>query len=271
MTVSNEDFMEALKNIQPSAIREIFVEIPKVTWNEIGGLVEVKKTLEKVVIDSIKNNKNDVRMPKGIMLYGPPGTGKTMLAKALANISGMNFISVKGSEIISKYLGESEQLIRDFFQKAKQVSPSILFFDEIDSICSSNFEKDSTFTTNRRILSQFLLEIDGFTDLGNVIVLAATNKINSIDKSLLRSGRFDLLLETKNPEIHELKEILEIKKDLKHIEFNFDASLDDLIKDFNGADIDTMLNLAAQFSEGETLDYSYIERSINEIKKRKTI
>jgi len=271
ITVSNEDFMEALKNIQPSAIREIFVEIPKVTWNEIGGLVEVKKTLEKVVIDSIKNNKNDVRMPKGIMLYGPPGTGKTMLAKALANISGMNFISVKGSEIISKYLGESEQLIRDFFQKAKQVSPSILFFDEIDSICSSNFEKDSTFTTNRRILSQFLLEIDGFTDLGNVIVLAATNKINSIDKSLLRSGRFDLLLETKNPEIHELKEILEIKKDLKHIEFNFDASLDDLIKDFNGADIDTMLNLAAQFSEGETLDYSYIERSINEIKKRKTI
>lgn len=271
VTVSNEDFMEALKNIQPSAIREIFVEIPKVTWNEIGGLVEVKKTLEKVVIDSIKNNKNDVRMPKGIMLYGPPGTGKTMLAKALANISGMNFISVKGSEIISKYLGESEQLIRDFFQKAKQVSPSILFFDEIDSICSSNFEKDSTFTTNHRILSQFLLEIDGFTDLGNVIVLAATNKINSIDKSLLRSGRFDLLLETKNPEIHELKEILEIKKDLKHIEFNFDTSLDDLIKDFNGADIDTMLNLAAQFSEGETLDYSYIERSINEIKKRKTI
>ncbi|MBT89072.1 MAG: AAA family ATPase [Spirochaetales bacterium] len=271
ITVSYGDFMEALKNIKPSAIREIFVETPKVTWQEIGGLTKVKKTLENVVVNPIKDTKKSVKMPKGIMLYGPPGTGKTMLAKALANIGGLSFISVKGPELISKYLGESEQLVRDFFYKARQVSPSILFFDEIDSICSISFEKDSTIATSHRVLSQFLLEIDGFKDLSNVIVLAATNKIHSIDKSLLRSGRFDLLLETTNPDTQELKEILEIKKESKNIKFNFDSSLDDLIKDFNGADIDTMLNLAVQFSEDVTLDYNHVERAIDEIRKRKEI
>ena len=157
-------------------------------WEEIGGLKETKEILEKVIIDPLKVS-SDSTLPKGIMLYGPPGSGKTMIAKALANNSGMNFISIKGPELLSKYLGESEQLIKNFFNKARQVSPSILFFDEIDSICSSSLEKSSDSVTSR-ILSQILLELDGFSELNNVVILAATNKIEKIDKYLLRMNDF---------------------------------------------------------------------------------
>ena len=214
--ISNENFIEAAQNIEPSAIREIFVETPKVEWSDIGGLSDVKEILEKVVIEPIKKNKFRERMPKGVMLYGPPGSGKTMLAKALANTSGMNFISIKGPELISKYLGESEELLKDFFNKARQVSPSILFFDEIDSICSSS-SQDSSFSSNHRIMSQLLLEMDGFKDLSNVVVLAATNKIENVDSALLRSGRFDLLLETTNPGKDDLRKIFNIKLKSKKI------------------------------------------------------
>ena len=214
--INQDNFLSALSTIQPSAIREIFVETPKVKWEEIGGLKEIKGTLEEVIIDPLKVSSDSV-LPKGIMLYGPPGSGKTMIAKALANNSGMNFISIKGPELLSKYLGESEQLIKNFFNKARQVSPSILFFDEIDSICSSSLEKSSDSVTSR-ILSQILLELDGFSELNNVVILAATNKIEKIDKSLLRSGRFDLLLETPLPDKNEVSEILQIKiKDLSLI------------------------------------------------------
>jgi len=207
-----------LSSIQPSAIREIFVETPKIKWSEIGGLSETKDILEKVIIDPINNSEDSV-LPKGIMLYGPPGSGKTMIAKALANTSGMNFISIKGPELLSKYLGESEQLIKNYFNKARQVSPSILFFDEIDSICSINND-GSTDSVTSRMLSQLLLELDGFSELSNVVILAATNKINKIDKSLLRSGRFDLLLETPLPSEDEILEILKIKINDKEIVFN---------------------------------------------------
>ena len=155
--INQDNFLSALSTIQPSAIREIFVETPKVKWEEIGGLKETKKILEKVIIDPLKVSSDSV-LPKGIMLYGPPGSGKTMIAKALANNSGMNFISIKGPELLSKYLGESEQLIKNFFNKARQVSPSILFFDEIDSICSSSLEKSSDSVTSR-ILSLSLIHI----------------------------------------------------------------------------------------------------------------
>ena len=213
--INQDNFLSALSTIQPSAIREIFVETPKVKWEEIGGLKETKEILEKVIIDPLKVS-SDSALPKGIMLYGPPGSGKTMIAKALANNSGMNFISIKGPELLSKYLGESEQLIKNFFNKARQVSPSILFFDEIDSICSSSMEKSSDSVTSR-ILSQILLELDGFSELNNVVILAATNKIEKIDKSLLRSGRFDLLLETPLPNKNEVSEILQIKMKDKEV------------------------------------------------------
>ena len=237
--INQDNFLSALSTIQPSAIREIFVETPKVKWEEIGGLKETKKILEKVIIDPLKVSSDSV-LPKGIMLYGPPGSGKTMIAKALANNSGMNFISIKGPELLSKYLGESEQLIKNFFNKARQVSPSILFFDEIDSICSSSLEKSSDSVTSR-ILSQILLELDGFSELNNVVILAATNKIEKIDKSLLRSGRFDLLLETPLPDINEVSEILQIKIKDKEIIYNCDKNCLNKLKDFNGADIDLSL------------------------------
>ena len=268
--ISNENFIEAAQNIEPSAIREIFVETPKVEWSDIGGLSDVKEILEKVVIEPIKKNKFRERMPKGIMLYGPPGSGKTMLAKALANISGMNFISIKGPELISKYLGESEELLKGFFNKARQVSPSILFFDEIDSICSSS-SQDSSFSSNHRIMSQLLLEMDGFKDLSNVVVLAATNKIENVESALLRSGRFDLLLETTNPGKDDLRKIFNIKLKSKKIKLLTEFDYNELIDNFNGADIDTMFNLAVQFTNKLELDYSNLEKAANEIRKRKRI
>ena len=267
--ICQDDFLSALSNVQPSAIREIFVETPKVKWDEIGGLKETKIILEKVIIDPIKESEDSI-LPKGVMLYGPPGSGKTMIAKALANNSGMNFISIKGPELLSKYLGESEQLIKNFFNKARQVSPSILFFDEIDSICSTGSDVSSDSVT-ARILSQILLELDGFSELSNVIVLAATNKIEQIDKSLLRSGRFDLLLETSLPNKDEICEILEIKIKDKQIIFDQCKSLLPRLKNFNGADVDTMLNLAVQFSDGKKLLPEGVEKAVNEISKRKKI
>ena len=266
--INQDNFLSALSTIQPSAIREIFVETPKVKWEEIGGLKETKEILEKVIIDPLKVSSDSV-LPKGIMLYGPPGSGKTMIAKALANNSGMNFISIKGPELLSKYLGESEQLIKNFFNKARQVSPSILFFDEIDSICSSSLEKSSDSVTSR-ILSQILLELDGFSELNNVVILAATNKIEKIDKSLLRSGRFDLLLETPLPDKNEVSEILQIKIKDKEIIYNCDKNCLNKLKDFNGADIDTMLNLAVQFSNSKELSNYGVNKAIDEIYKRKS-
>ena len=266
--INQDNFLSALSTIQPSAIREIFVETPKVKWEEIGGLKETKEILEKVIIDPLKVS-SDSALPKGIMLYGPPGSGKTMIAKALANNSGMNFISIKGPELLSKYLGESEQLIKNFFNKARQVSPSILFFDEIDSICSSSLEKSSDSVTSR-ILSQILLELDGFSELNNVVILAATNKIEKIDKSLLRSGRFDLLLETPLPNKNEVSEILQIKMKDKEIIYKCDKSCLNKLKDFNGADIDTMLNLAVQFSDSKKLSNDGVNKAIDEIYKRKS-
>lgn len=266
--INQDNFLSALSTIQPSAIREIFVETPKVKWEEIGGLKETKEILEKVIIDPLKVS-SDSALPKGIMLYGPPGSGKTMIAKALANNSGMNFISIKGPELLSKYLGESEQLIKNFFNKARQVSPSILFFDEIDSICSSSMEKSSDSVTSR-ILSQILLELDGFSELNNVVILAATNKIEKIDKSLLRSGRFDLLLETPLPNKNEVSEILQIKMKDKEIIYKCDKNCLNKLKDFNGADIDTMLNLAVQFSDSKKLSNDGVNKAIDEIYKRKS-
>jgi len=270
ITISNTNFIEAVNGIEPSAIREIFVETPKVKWNEIGGLDEIKEMLTKVVINPIRNNENREKMPKGIMLYGPPGSGKTMLAKALANISGMNFISIKGPELVSKYMGESEEKLKDFFNKARQVSPSILFIDEIDSICP--FSNDSQKSNTHRIVSQLLLEMDGFKDLTNVIVLAATNKIEYIDRSLLRSGRFDLLLETKNPGTDDILAIFDIKKESKALNVEItEKQLKTLLKGFNGADIDTLFNLSSQFSETSKVDYRSLQKAAHEIQKRKEI
>ncbi|MEW6228422.1 MAG: AAA family ATPase, partial [Bacillota bacterium] len=202
LEVTMEDFQDALKEVEPSAIREVFVEVPDVTWDEIGGLEEVKQTLREVVewpFDHPELFKQArITPPKGILLYGPPGTGKTLVAKALAHESGVNFISIKGPELMSRYVGESERGVREIFKKAKQASPCILFFDEFDSIAPRRGGNASSDVTDK-VISQLLTEMDGIEQLRGVTVLAATNRRDLIDPAVLRPGRFDALLELPFP------------------------------------------------------------------------
>ncbi len=204
LQVTMDNFLEAMKEVEPSAIREFFVEVPDVKWEDVGGLEEIKRELMEAIEWPLKYpqlfKKAYTQPPKGILLYGAPGTGKTLLAKAVANESGVNFISVKGPSLISKYVGESERGIREVFKKAKQASPTILFFDEIDSLVPRRGSSSTDAHVTERVISQFLTEMDGIEELKGVVVLAATNRIDLIDPALLRSGRFDLLLELPLPD-----------------------------------------------------------------------
>jgi transitional endoplasmic reticulum ATPase len=204
LQVNMDHFLEAMKEVEPSAIREFFIEVPDVKWEDIGGLVHVKEELKETIEWPLKYSnvfkKTNANSPKGILLYGPPGTGKTLLAKAIANESGLNFISVKGPSLISKYVGESERGIREVFKKAKQSSPTILFFDEIDSLVPKRGESSTDAHVTERVISQFLAEMDGIEELKGVIVLAATNRLDIVDPAILRSGRFDLLFEFTLPD-----------------------------------------------------------------------
>ncbi|MCK4757558.1 MAG: CDC48 family AAA ATPase, partial [Thermoplasmata archaeon] len=197
MVVTREDFMNALKEVEPSAMREVMVEIPQVSWDDIGGLDDVKTILKEAVELPLKDpdsfKRMGIRPPRGILLYGPPGTGKTLLAKAVAYESEANFISIKGPEIMSKWVGESEKAIRQIFKKAKQVSPSIVFLDEIDSIAPARgMSRDSGVT--ERIVNQLLTSIDGMESMEGIVVIGATNRPDIMDHGLLRPGRFDRLV-----------------------------------------------------------------------------
>lgn len=247
--VGMSDFMEALKEVEPSAIREIFVEISEVTWDDIGGLKDIKDKLVEAVIWPLQHKDlfeiTDTKAPKGILLCGPPGTGKTLLAKALANQSGANFISVKGAELLSKYVGESEQAVRDVFKKAKQVAPCIVFFDEIDALAPPRRESDGT-RVSERVVSQLLTEMDGVEDLREVLVLAATNRIDIVDTALLRAGRFDLIFNIPYPDEEELLEILKIHTRGKPMAK--DAKLPEIAhksRGLSGADIELLCQRAS--------------------------
>jgi len=247
--VGMSDFMDALKEVEPSAIREIFVEISEVTWDDIGGLKDIKEKLVEAVIWPLQHKDlfeiTDTKAPKGILLCGPPGTGKTLLAKALANQSGANFISVKGAELLSKYVGESEQAVREVFKKAKQVAPCIVFFDEIDALAPPRRESDGT-RVSERVVSQLLTEMDGVEDLREVLVLAATNRIDIVDPALLRAGRFDLIFNIPYPDEDELLEILKIHTRGKPIAR--DAKLTDIARKsrgLSGADIELLCQRAS--------------------------
>ena len=204
LQVTMDNFLEAMTEVEPSAIREFFVEVPDVKWEDIGGLDDMKEQLKEAIEWPLKYpdvfKKANTNPPKGILLYGAPGTGKTLLAKAVANESGVNFISVKGPSLISKYVGESERGIREVFKKAKQASPTILFFDEIDSLVPKRSESSTDAHVTERVISQFLTEMDGIEELKGVVVLAATNRLDLIDPALLRSGRFDILFELPTPD-----------------------------------------------------------------------
>jgi len=233
LEITMENFMSAMKEVEPSAIREVFVEVPDVKWEDVGGLDEIKEALKETVEWPLKYadlfKKLDTKPPKGIILHGKPGTGKTYLAKALASESGVNFISVKGPQILSRYIGESEKGVRELFRLAKQASPCILFLDEIDSLTPRRTADSSGSGVIERVIGQFLTEMDGIEDLNGVIVLAATNRIDLIDPALLRSGRFDLIFELPLPDektrekifhIHTRNKPLGKKVNLKKLSIN---------------------------------------------------
>ncbi len=213
LEITAEDFAEALKVVRPSAMREFLIEVPNVPWGSIGGLEKIKEQLKEMVEWPLKNPERFKRLgieaPKGILLYGPPGTGKTLLAKAVATETACNFLYIKGPEIINKYVGESEKMIRKLFEKARQNSPSILFFDEFDAIAGTRLGREKGKSTDT-IVNQILTEMDGLEDLINVKVIAATNRPGFIDPALLRPGRFDKLVLIDIPDEKARESILEI-------------------------------------------------------------
>ncbi|MEM3382673.1 MAG: CDC48 family AAA ATPase [Nitrososphaerales archaeon] len=253
ITVTMNDFMEALKDVEPSAMREVLVEVPTVKWEDIGGLEDVKLELQEAVEWPLKYpeifENMDAKPPKGILLYGPPGTGKTLLAKAVANESEANFISVKGPELLSKWVGESEKAVREIFRKAKQTAPSIIFFDEIDSIVPTRGGGYGDSHVTERVISQFLTEMDGLEELRGVVIIAATNRPDIIDPALLRPGRFDKLLYVPLPDFEARKEILKIHLNKKPLAEDID--IDELAKrteDYTGADLAAICNTAVMLA-----------------------
>ncbi len=248
LIIKHEDFTEALKVVRPSAMREVLVEIPNVDWNSVGGLDKVKSELQEAVEWPIKHPESFKRMgirpSRGILLYGPPGTGKTLLAKAVANESNANFISVKGPELISKWVGESEKHVREIFKKAKQVAPAIIFFDEFDSISKSRgsgFGNDSS----EKVVNQLLTELDGVEELENVIVIAATNRRDLIDPALLRPGRIDAQVELPMPDEETRKEIFKVH--MKDMPVEKGISVEEMAKrsdGYTGADIEAVVRFA---------------------------
>jgi transitional endoplasmic reticulum ATPase len=259
LEVTMDNFIEAMKEVEPSAIREVFVEVPDVKWDDVGGLDEIKEALKETVEWPLKYDelfkKADTKPPKGIILHGKPGTGKTYMAKALASESGVNFISVKGPQILSKYIGESEKGVRELFRLAKQASPCILFLDEIDSLTPRRSEDGSSSGVLDRVIGQFLTEMDGIEDLKGVIVLAATNRIDLIDPALLRSGRFDLLFEVPLPDVKTREKIFAIhtrKKPLgKKVNLN---KLALKTEGLTGSDIEFICRKAAMLAIRQLID-----------------
>jgi len=213
LKVTNKDFENALKMVEPSAMREVLIEIPNVKWEDVGGLDKVKQTLIETVEWPLKNPKAfesiGIKPPSGVLMYGPPGTGKTMLAKAVANEAGANFISVAGPELLSKWVGESEKHVREIFRRAKQVAPAIIFFDEIDALAPRRSTSSGTHVTEN-VVSQILTAMSGLEEMHNVVVIAATNRPDMLDSALLRPGRFDRQLLVPAPDEKTRLDILKI-------------------------------------------------------------
>src|ERR671914_205390 len=252
--VKMDDFMDVIKEMEPSALREVFVEVPDIKWENIGGLDHVKQELREAVEWPLKYqgifSYADATPPKGILLYGPPGTGKTLLAKAAANESEANFISIKGPELLSKWVGESEKGVREVFRKARQAAPCIIFFDEIDAIAprrGGSFGGDSHVT--ERLISQLLTELDGLEILTNVVVIAATNRPDIIDPALLRPGRFDRLLYVPPPDRDSRLQIIKIHTKKKPLADDVDTNqLAGSTEGYTGADIASLSSAAVMLA-----------------------
>jgi len=261
MIVTQEDFINALKEIQPSAIREVLIEIPSVHWEEIGGLEEVKQQLREAVEWPLKQPEAFTRMgvapPKGVLIYGPPGCGKTLLAKAVATESEANFISVKGPEILSKWVGESEKAVREVFRKGRLASPSIIFFDEFDAIAPRRGSGVGDSQVTERVISSLLTEIDGLESLHDVVVMAATNRPDMLDPALLRPGRFDRLVLVPAPDDAARLKIFELYTRGKNMPLAEDVDLERLTrmaKGYVGADVEALCREAAMLALREDIN-----------------
>ena len=248
--ITSDDFRDALKEVSPSALREVQVQVPNVSWDDVGGLENLKEELKEAVEWPIKYKDAydyvNVESPKGILLDGPPGTGKTLIAKALAKMTDSNFISIKGPELLSKWVGESEKGIREIFRKARQASPCIIFLDEVDALVPRRGSGGSNSHVTENVVSQILTEIDGLEELNNVLIIAATNRLDIIDEAFLRPGRFDRIIKVPNPDEKGRQHIFEIHT--KNKPLASDVKISEIVKltdNFSGAEIAAVANRAA--------------------------
>jgi transitional endoplasmic reticulum ATPase len=275
MVVQMGDFKDARKEVEPSALREVLLQVPQTTWDQVGGLEELKQELREAVEWPLNRpeafERMGIRPSRGILLYGPPGTGKTLLAKAVANESDANFISVKGPEVLSKWVGESEKAVREIFKKARQAAPSIVFLDEIDAIAPARGGASSEGHVTERLVNQLLTSIDGLEDMEGVVVIGATNRPDIVDPALLRAGRFDRLLQAPAPDDEARRKILEIHAGEMPLK---DVDLDDLAKrteGYVGADIESLCRQAGILSlrddiESDAVTMKHFERALEGVR-----
>lgn len=280
IVVTGDDFKNAQKEIQPSALREVLVQIPDIKWDDVGGLEDVKQELKEAVEWPLKHpdtfQRLGIRPPKGTLLYGIPGTGKTLLAKAVASESEANFISVKGPELLSKWVGESEKGVREVFRKAKQASPTVIFFDEIDAIASSRSGNDTDSGVTKRVVNQLLTEMDGLEELEDVAIIAATNRPDMLDAGLMRPGRFDRHIQVGEPD--EEARVAIFKVHTKDMPLADDVNLKKLAKNtegYVGADIEAVCREAAMLTlrndlEASEIPYKYFKEAIDKVKPGNT-
>lgn len=274
MVVKMDDFLSAYREITPTAMREVYVEVPQVHWNEVGGLKDVKEDLMESVEWPLKKpevfKKMGIKPPRGILLYGPPGCGKTLLARAVATESEANFISIKGPEIFSKWVGESEKAIREIFRKGRTAAPAIIFFDELDAIVPRRGLGFSDSGASERVISQLLTEIDGIENLQNVLVIAATNRPDMLDPAVLRPGRFDRLIYVPSPDLDSLKEIFKIHT--HSMPLSRDVEVDELARKaqgYSGADVEAICREAAMGALREDIDATEVSlRDFNNAMER---
>jgi len=266
--VTEEDFEDAMRKVEPSAMREVLVEIPKIKWEDIGGLKNVKDELVESVEWPLKHNKlfkeAGIEAPRGILLYGPPGTGKTLLAKAVANESAANFIAVKGPELLNKYVGESERGVRKIFRRARQVAPSIIFFDEIESLTGMRGMGEDSSGVKESVVAQLLSEIDGVSELKDVVLVGATNRPDLIDQALLRPGRFEKLLYVPLPDKDARREIFKVHA--RGVNLDKDVKFEKLVErtdGYSGADIEALVRKAGMQAIREVVDKKSKEAKVS--------